>query len=331
MSKDLDVEVQKIGRVLGPRWAACSLRSAMAVWTSYPALVNLFSKEKKFKGWETRLLNVNFLKDLALMIEILEELNLLSNALQARSVTLPKAEKLIKRSIKALEILKNSEGKYERNIKNIIDSDSLKAFTFASNKKFVALPRTALIDAVMKNLEKRMLFENHVSNQSTSPTSLNIFHLLEPSSWDIENVQVPWKEAEDKLEELSQVLHHQIDVNDFRDFLENAIENPSRYNAANSVRKAKDIIRTIPISSAEAERGFSIMNMISTYTRNSISTSNISHLISVSMLGKAIELWDPTPHVKSWLKNHHIADDTRVKKRATNIYSENELAIWNFV
>ena len=100
VAKNLDVEVRKIGRVLGPQWAACSLRSAMAVWKDYPGLVNLFSQDENFRGLLLRLLNINFLKDLSLMIEILQELNLLSTALQARAVTLPKADKLIKRPVK---------------------------------------------------------------------------------------------------------------------------------------------------------------------------------------------------------------------------------------
>ena len=62
----------------------------------------------------------------------------------------------------------------------------------------------------------------------TVQTSVNLFHLLEPSTWDVEHGQVPWKEAEDKLEEFSEVLHHQINVNDFRDFVEDAIEGSNR-------------------------------------------------------------------------------------------------------
>ena len=72
----------------------------MAVWKDYPGLVNLFSQDENFRGLLLRLLNINFLKDLSLMIEILQELNLLSTALQARAVTLPKADKLIKRPVK---------------------------------------------------------------------------------------------------------------------------------------------------------------------------------------------------------------------------------------
>ena len=51
ISEKLGLEILKIGRVLGPRWAACSLRSATAVWRAYPALYSFFSTEKNMQEW----------------------------------------------------------------------------------------------------------------------------------------------------------------------------------------------------------------------------------------------------------------------------------------
>ena len=104
--KELGEEILRIGRVLGPRWAACSLRSALAVWRAYPALYSYFSREPKYSGMAARLCNKNFLYDLALMIDILQEISLLADALQARCITLSRAKKIIKRSIKVFEMLK---------------------------------------------------------------------------------------------------------------------------------------------------------------------------------------------------------------------------------
>jgi len=61
-----------------------------------------------------RLRNKYFLENLALMIDILQEIFLLSNALQARNLTMTKAEELIKRTIKVFEMLKESKGTYEK-------------------------------------------------------------------------------------------------------------------------------------------------------------------------------------------------------------------------
>ena len=59
ISEKLGLEILKIGRVLGPRWAACSLRSATAVWRAYPALYKYFSTKKKHSGMASRLCNKN--------------------------------------------------------------------------------------------------------------------------------------------------------------------------------------------------------------------------------------------------------------------------------
>ena len=55
ISEMLGQQILKIGRVLGPRWAACSLRSALAVWRAYPALYKYFSSEAKYSGMAARL------------------------------------------------------------------------------------------------------------------------------------------------------------------------------------------------------------------------------------------------------------------------------------
>ena len=62
ISEKLGLEILKIFRVLGPRWAACSLRSTTTVWRAYPALYNLFFREK-YAGMAARLYNKNFLNN----------------------------------------------------------------------------------------------------------------------------------------------------------------------------------------------------------------------------------------------------------------------------
>jgi hypothetical protein len=44
VAQDLEVEIIKVGRVLGPFWAECSLRAAVAVWRAYPVLYVHFDK-----------------------------------------------------------------------------------------------------------------------------------------------------------------------------------------------------------------------------------------------------------------------------------------------
>ena len=193
-------QMLKIGRVLGPRWASCSLRSALAVWRTYPALYRYFTSNTKFSGIAARLCNKNFLRDLALMIDILHEISLLSNALQARGTGLFRAENLIKRSIKAFELLKNNMGRYEKEIDERVASDAFKEIKFIKNHRFVSLPRQMLLDAIIKNMKKRLVADDHVKAISTKQENVvELFNLLDQNTWNLEEAVVPWVAAENKI------------------------------------------------------------------------------------------------------------------------------------
>ena len=60
ISQELGQQMLKIGRVLGPRWASCSLRSALAVWCTHPALYRYFTSNTQFSGIAARLCNKIF-------------------------------------------------------------------------------------------------------------------------------------------------------------------------------------------------------------------------------------------------------------------------------
>jgi len=74
------------------------------------------------------------------------------------------------------------------------------------------------------------------------------------------------------------------------------------------------IEQIVPISSAEAERGFSQMNLIATDSRSRILVPNISDILFVRLNGPSPSVWDPASATKSWLlKGHRRADDTQSK------------------
>ena len=213
----------KIGRVLGPRWASCSLRSALAVWRTYPALYRYFISSTKFSGIAARLCNKNFLRDLALMIDILHEISSLSNALQARGTGLFRAENLIKSSIKAFELLKDNIGRFEKEIDERV-ADAFKEIQFIENHKFASLSRQMLLDAIKKNMKKRLFADNHVKAISTEQENvLELFNLLDQNTLNLEEAVVPWVAAKNKIAKLNEFLHHEVSINDFRDFVENVL------------------------------------------------------------------------------------------------------------
>ncbi|XP_036600418.1 E3 SUMO-protein ligase KIAA1586-like isoform X2 [Trichosurus vulpecula] len=324
VAKEVESEITKIGQVLGPRWAACSLQAATAIWCAYPTLYTHFSHSSSYSGLAKRLANRNFLQDLALMIDVLEELSLLSTALhlQSRSTNIQKAQKLIKCTIRALERLKTGIGKHESQVEDLMKSDNFKGIPFGKNNTFNALPRNVLLENIIQHMNLRLLERN-------DENIFNYFDLLEPSTWPLEELTSPWRAGEKKLHHLSEILKHEIDLSDFRDFVDNNIE-ANNVPIPATVQKAKKIITTIAISTAEAERGFRLMNIICTRVRNSLTVNHVSDLMTINLLGKELADWDAAPFVKSWLNcNHRLATDTRVRQKSTRTFCKNLLAPWN--
>jgi hypothetical protein len=102
----LGMQILKIGRVLGTRRVASSFRSVMAVWRDYKALVLNFEEAKNdknrdkkerctYEGLLRKATSVEFILDLGLMCDDLQELSELSLDLQDRNIDLNKAHNKI--------------------------------------------------------------------------------------------------------------------------------------------------------------------------------------------------------------------------------------------
>ena len=100
--------------------------------------------------------------------------------------------------------------------------------------------------------------------------------------------------------------------------VENILQNCSSLAKAevpSSVEKAKKIISATAVSSAEAERGCSKMNIIYSVKRSGLTVKNVANLTIIYLIGLLFISWKRTPSVKKWLRKNHFADDNRIKKR----------------
>ncbi|CAM2114642.1 unnamed protein product [Caretta caretta] len=99
------------------KWVVSTWRAVIAVWQTYPALAKHFevasqdwsrvgSEHLKFQGLHSKLCSVNFIRNLSLMLDVLTNL---SEMLQERDMTIPKADKLMKIYIKRNESLKTDQ------------------------------------------------------------------------------------------------------------------------------------------------------------------------------------------------------------------------------
>src|SRR6218665_2241191 len=92
-------------------------------------------------------------------------------------------------------------------------------------------------------------------------------------------------------------------------------------------------LNTIPVCTAECERGFSQMNLISSQTRNSLWVKSVSCLLFGKLVGPPFQKFLPLPYVKSWLATErHSADDVNSLACASNKKMDVAYAaIWDFL
>lgn len=95
------------------------------------------------------------------------------------------------------------------------------------------------------------------------------------------------------------------------------------------LRRLVGAVHTLPVSTAECERGFSQMNIICTPLRTCLAVENISTLLFIAIVGPPLNLWQPLPYVKSWLaKGRHAATDLGKAKSAKPFPEESRVALW---
>lgn len=78
-----------------------------------------------------------------------------------------------------------------------------------------------------------------------------------------------------------------------------------------NVRKIMNIANTLPVSTAECDKGFSKMNLICTDLKSMLTVSHMSTLLFVLINGPPVSHWQPMLYLKTWLpSNRHTTTCT---------------------
>jgi len=97
----------------------------------------------------------------------------------------------------------------------------------------------------------------------------------------------------------------------FRDFIDSG-----GLHKPDDLAELQDAVETIPVTSADAERGFSTMNIIASPIRNRLSVERLSNVMFATLIGPPVESFNALPYVKKWLASaHRGAYDNQTRKR----------------
>lgn len=319
ISRDLDLQLKKVGKIFTVRWIASSFRAIKALWNDYPALYSHFKKlsEDKsikstdratYQGIVKKLSTREFVEDVAIVKDCLAQLSLLSEALQRQQTSLVEANRHLQWTLNALFRIKEAiqQGKYAFQ-STTGDNAGFKGVSleaFSSRKGYVSFDRKQFIQALIDNINARMI---NPSNEAV----IRQLEALIPDKWPTGECP-PWSEGETAITAICQRFHVPECgiIPAYREYFYDPRRTPKIINE----KLIQSILYTIPISSSEAERGFSQMNLVCSPTRSKLTVLNMSSLLFVSINGPPPHLWNAQPAVANWLLKHRSATDTKSRK-----------------
>ena len=305
ISSELDRKFKKIGKIFTIRWSASSYKTVCAVLNNLEALRTHFQskmiltkdkeKKEKLKFVLNALRSKSFGKNLRIMEESLKELTSLSCRLQQKNMNLVDAHKII---MHAIQILKaKSENAETETDPEVIDE---KLFYQELAKSIKQKSIATAYRENMTNDEKKQRLEQYLQ-------SLKKLMLVDKESWP-KNTDIVY--GEDLIPIICKDWH--LDeiklLNQFRDF-------KLLGKIGDEFQKLINISNTFCVSSADAERGFSSMNLILTDIRNRLKIETTSDLMTVRSINMPVSNFNPTVCVKIWLTSHHNADSAKNTSR----------------
>jgi len=227
---------------------------------------------------------------------------------------------MIKRTIRVVDSYKTKHGDFMLQAVSTKNTMMFKNVVLSSNKKVSSLNHGQFLTSLCNNLQSRLLETNEEES-----FILNDMQILNESTWPTsadENIRF----GEDEIKGLTKrfILNTDNAIQGFRKYIENKIIN-------DELKELNILIRTLPVSTVECERGFSQMNLICSDIRSILSVTNISNLMFININGPPVAIWNPTNYVRSWLIKHRSTNDNRSRKVAQTKLNYEKASLWKIV
>ncbi|XP_069494929.1 E3 SUMO-protein ligase KIAA1586-like [Ambystoma mexicanum] len=343
----VEVRLLKIGKILDIRWVASSERSVKAVWNNYKALNKHFgesscdtarseTERNKYCGLNRMLTSTVFVENLGIMFDALTELGDLSRQLQRRDMTLYEADRIIQTHIYVFESMALSPGPYATATATAVEQMQFNGIQLqhSNTKGCISISRAQFFRSLTNNICQRMTTAT-ASNLSKNTSNregeieykqlIDAMKLLNPHYWPVP-VDIQYGDADlqafcDKLH----VFDARQYINAFRDYKQN-----KDCMIPIQLKPLARIVETFSTSTADCERGFSVMNDVLTPLRNRMSVTRLSSVMFLKIVGPPVTEFIPDCYVRKWLqKGRRSADASNCMARRQVVNESAYKQIWN--
>jgi hypothetical protein len=300
--------------------AVSSFRNVDALLISLPALVKHLeaacedssqpSKDRaKAAGMVNKIKSWAFLAEVALLRDVLEVLRNLSLYMESRSASVLEMMSSLDTTFRMLTSFKRVDG--------LSLSDFNKQVNSADSFCGIQITRTASDTTTFDGIRRQFLQAviDNLHARFPDQQLLEAGAVLSPSSWpEDEDLLAVYGDAEViKLARLCR-LDATAAVDQFRLF-----KNDKR-RVGEVLASLLQRVELLPLSSAECERGFSLMNLNDSPVRNQLSIPTLSSLIFIKVNGPRPEDFKPDIYVQKWLRSgKHASSDLPTGKKAAEV------------
>lgn len=301
--KKREKQFLKPQKILSTRWTPSTASALNVLWRNYEAFAEYFEDEFIDDEDFDILQSDTFVYNLAVLKDAIEIISKLSLELQKRDININSAHQSTQSAISILTNLIDNEGDAE-------SSCSLSV----TKKKF----RGVLLRKSAGRIDKQKFLADIISAVKERSTGL-----------------IASKGCDKELSKFNEIIEDtgvifnnsgsEQNLSNIRRFCKNVgIEESSHFcfNYMNFLKthdkqfmeEIRNVARTLPISNAECERGFSVMNLIISKLRSKLKTSNVANFMFISINGPPQNKFNAEKFAKSWLLKHRAANDPKNKK-----------------
>ena len=175
-----------------------------------------------------------------------------------------------------------------------LTADTFRSVPLTDRKAHKSIPRAQFLQAIIDRVQQRLIV---VDDNMSLSDQFDVLH--NNTTWP-SDVSPPWADGERLITDLcTRFGVNMVDViPQFREYMKSA-------KVGRALATLLLIEQTVPISSAEAQRGFSQMNIVATDFRSRLLVSNVSDILFVRLNGPLPHMWNPASATRSWLLKSH--------------------------